>query len=108
MSTETKDNIGKAMASVYIEYKPVGEPDAEGKRKIERHEEVINVATIQSRLGSDFRITGIDSVQEAHRITSYNVCYTKLLRFSSHLRRLLCVDWRCSSDRIVASCDCFT
>jgi len=69
MSTETKDNIGKAMASVYIEYKPVGEPDAEGKRKIERHEEVINVATIQSRLGSDFRITGIDSVQEAHNLS---------------------------------------
>ena len=30
---------------------------------------MINVATIQSRLGSDFRITGIDSVQEAHNLS---------------------------------------
>ena len=69
MSTATKDSIGKPMASVYIEYKPVGEPDATGKRRIEKHEEVINVATIQSRLGSDFRITGIDSVTEAHNLS---------------------------------------
>lgn len=69
MSTATKDSIGKAMASVFIEYKPVGEPDASGKRRIEKHEEVINVATIQSRLGSDFRITGIDSTQEAHNLS---------------------------------------
>jgi protein-export membrane protein, SecD/SecF family len=69
MSMATKDSIGKAMASVFIEYKPVGEPGADGKRRIEKHEEVINVATIQSRLGSDFRITGIDNTQEAHNLS---------------------------------------
>jgi preprotein translocase subunit SecD len=29
---------------------------------------VINVATIQSRLGSQFRITGIDNANEAHNL----------------------------------------
>ena len=31
-------------------------------------EQIINVATIQTRLGSNFRITGIDSVKEAHNL----------------------------------------
>jgi preprotein translocase subunit SecD len=34
----------------------------------ERHAEVINVATIQARLGSNFRITGISSQQEAQNL----------------------------------------
>ncbi|GAA4497638.1 protein translocase subunit SecD [Pseudaeromonas paramecii] len=68
MSTFTKDSVGKAMATVFIEYKPVGEPGADGKRKFRKQEEVINVATIQSRLGSNFRITGIDNPQEAHNL----------------------------------------
>ena len=69
MSTFTKDSVGKSMATVFIEFKPVGEPGPDGKRKFRKHEEVVNVATIQSRLGSNFRITGIDNVQEAHNLS---------------------------------------
>ena len=69
ISTFSKDNVGKTMATVFIEFKPVGEPGPDGKRKFRKQEEVINVATIQSRLGSNFRITGIDNVQEAHNLS---------------------------------------
>ncbi len=68
MSSFTKDSVGKSMATVFIEFKPVGEPGADGKRKFRKNEEVVNVATIQSRLGNNFRITGIDNVQEAHNL----------------------------------------
>ncbi len=68
MSTFTKDSVGKSMATVFIEFKPAGEPAADGKRKFVKHEEVVNVATIQSRLGNNFRITGIDNQQEAHNL----------------------------------------
>ena len=68
-SSFSKDNVGKSMATVFIEFKPVGEPGPDGKRKFRKNEEVINVATIQSRLGSNFRITGIDNVQEAHNLS---------------------------------------
>ncbi|MCL4118951.1 UNVERIFIED_CONTAM: hypothetical protein GTU68_027893 [Idotea baltica] len=53
MSTFSRQNIGKLMATVFAEYK---------------HEEVINQATIQSALGRNFRITGIDSTAEAHNL----------------------------------------
>ncbi|AWL12736.1 Protein translocase subunit [Saliniradius amylolyticus] len=69
MSRGTKDNIGKPMATVFIEYKPTPEKDDEGKTVFEKHEEVINVATIQARLGRDFRITGLDSPQEAQNLS---------------------------------------
>ncbi|WP_429056044.1 protein translocase subunit SecD [Aeromonas jandaei] len=68
MASFTKDNVGKGMATVFIEYKPVGQPGPDGKRKFRKQEEVINVATIQSRLGSQFRITGIDNANEAHNL----------------------------------------
>ncbi|MFT6269430.1 MAG: preprotein translocase subunit SecD [Alphaproteobacteria bacterium] len=69
MSNSTKDNIGKPMATVFIEYKSTGERDQEGKLIFEKHEEVINVATIQARLGNSFRITGIDSAKEARDLS---------------------------------------
>ncbi|WP_371196125.1 protein translocase subunit SecD [Glaciecola sp. SC05] len=65
ISKVSKDNIGKPMATVFIEFKATDERDAEGKLIFEKSEEVINVATIQSQLGSSFRITGIDSAGEA-------------------------------------------
>lgn len=65
MSQVTKDNVGKPMATVFIEFKATDERDAEGKLIFEKSEEVINVATIQTQLGSSFRITGIDSAGEA-------------------------------------------
>ncbi len=68
MSRGTKGNIGKPMATVFIEYKPTGERDANGKLKFQKKEEVISVATIQARLGSSFRITGLDSPGEAQNL----------------------------------------
>ncbi|WP_339770067.1 protein translocase subunit SecD [uncultured Paraglaciecola sp.] len=68
MSQFTKDSIGKPMATVFIEYKTTGERDANEKLIFEAKREVISIATIQARLGSSFRITGLDSPQEAHNL----------------------------------------
>ncbi|WP_028116772.1 protein translocase subunit SecD [Ferrimonas senticii] len=68
MADFTKDKIGKGMATVFIEYKATGERDAEGRPKFDKIEEVINVATIQARLGRSFQITGIDSPAEARNL----------------------------------------
>ncbi|WMC09651.1 protein translocase subunit SecD [Oceanimonas pelagia] len=68
MADFTKDNVGRAMATVFTEYKPGGEPGADGKPVLRKEQEVINVATIQSRLGRSFRITGIDSMAEAQNL----------------------------------------
>ncbi len=65
MSRNTRNNIGKPMATVFIEYKASGERDANGKLIFEKHEEVINQATIRAQLGTKFQITGIDSPKEA-------------------------------------------
>ncbi|MDG6895630.1 protein translocase subunit SecD [Volucribacter amazonae] len=68
MSNATRSAIGKPMATLYSEYKDSGKKDAEGKTILEKHEEVINVATIQARLGNSFRITGINSPAEAQNL----------------------------------------
>jgi preprotein translocase subunit SecD len=68
MSNGTKSNIGKPMATVFIEYKPTDRKDAEGNTIFEKIEEVISVATIQARLGKTFRITGAGSQSEAHNL----------------------------------------
>jgi len=67
-SNATKLNIGKPMATVFIEYKPTDKKDAEGNTVFEKIQEVISVATIQGRLGKTFRITGAGSQQEAHSL----------------------------------------
>lgn len=76
MSDFTKDHIGQPMATNFIEFKVVENTDPNApkmgepgyKPKFKKVEQVINVATIQSRLGSSFRITGIDSAREAHNL----------------------------------------
>ncbi|MFC3394761.1 protein translocase subunit SecD [Brenneria rubrifaciens] len=68
MSNFTKDSIGKLMATLFVEYKDSGKKDANGRSILEKQEEVINVATIQSRLGNSFRITGIDNPNEARQL----------------------------------------
>ncbi len=68
MSAFSKKNIGKLMATVFAEYKDSGKRSPEGKVSLTKHEEVINQATIQSALGRNFRITGIDSPSEAHNL----------------------------------------
>jgi len=67
-SNATKNNIGKPMATVFIEYKPTDRVDAEGNTVFEKIEEIISVATIQARLGKSFRITGSGSQAEAHNL----------------------------------------
>ncbi|MGF1699209.1 protein translocase subunit SecD [Photobacterium makurazakiensis] len=68
MTAFSRNNVGKLMATVFTEYKDSGERDEDGKVILEKHEEVINQATIQTALGRNFRITGIDSQAEAHNL----------------------------------------
>ncbi|NDJ58692.1 protein translocase subunit SecD [Enterobacteriaceae bacterium 4M9] len=69
MSNFTKDNIGKPMATLFVEYKDSGRKDANGRAILVKQEEVINVANIQSRLGNSFRITGINNPNEARQLS---------------------------------------
>ena len=68
MAAFSRQNIGKLMATVFAEYKDSGRRTPEGRVILNKHEEVINQATIQSALGRNFRITGIDSAAEAHNL----------------------------------------
>ena len=68
MTAFSRNNVGKLMATVFTEYKDSGDRDPSGKVILEKHEEVINQATIQTALGRNFRITGIDSQAEAHNL----------------------------------------
>jgi preprotein translocase subunit SecD len=62
----TSENIGKPMAIVYVESKPTKQI-IDGKQTIVNHqiERVISVATIQSALGNNFEITGLNSAKYA-------------------------------------------
>jgi len=59
-SNVTKDNIGKPMATLFIEYKDNGDKNPDGSVNMQKIEEVISVATIQARLGRNFVITGLE------------------------------------------------
>jgi len=69
-SERTRDQIGRPMATVYIETKTFTDlvDGREVKRK-ERIEEVINVATIRDQLGKRFQITGLDNTEEARNLS---------------------------------------
>lgn len=69
MSNFTKDNIGKLMATLFVEYKDSGKKDANSRTIFAKQEKVINIATIQSRLGNSFRITGINNSNEARQLS---------------------------------------
>ncbi|QLB40437.1 MULTISPECIES: protein translocase subunit SecD [Mannheimia] len=68
MGEITKMAIKKPMATLYTEFKDSGRKDANGKVILEKHQEIINVATIQTRLGNQFQITGINSAAEAQNL----------------------------------------
>lgn len=68
MSLATRDRIGDPMATVFIEFIATGETTDEGRIEFERVEEVVSVATIQARLGANFRITGVGSPQDAQNL----------------------------------------
>ncbi|TRW48109.1 protein translocase subunit SecD [Aliidiomarina halalkaliphila] len=68
MTQATRGNVGRPMATVFIEFLATGEITDEGRIAFERVEEVVSVATIQAVLGSNFRITGVGSIQDAQNL----------------------------------------
>lgn len=74
MNRATRNNVGRQMGVLFIESKseiqkqrkPDGTEEAVRVRRTERS--LINVATIQSALGVQFRITGLDSMAEASEL----------------------------------------
>ncbi|GAM74801.1 protein-export membrane protein secD [Vibrio ishigakensis] len=62
MSDFTRGNIGQPMATLYSEYSQ----DENGATQ--QSSEVISIATIQSPLGTRFRITGVGSMQDAQEL----------------------------------------
>jgi len=70
MNRATRSAIGRRMAVLFIEFRTEtetrmvnGEPVDTEKRVVEKG--IISLATVQSALGSSFRITGLDSIPEA-------------------------------------------
>lgn len=69
MSRGTRDNVGKRLAVVFMEYKmETIEMNGEFVKEKETIEEVINAAVIQEQLGKRFHITGLDSSEEAKNL----------------------------------------
>ncbi|KMQ74198.1 protein translocase subunit SecD [Marinobacter subterrani] len=70
MNRATRNAIGRRMAVLFIEYRTEtetrmvdGKPKQFEERVVEKG--IISLATVQSALGSSFRITGLDSIPEA-------------------------------------------
>lgn len=77
MNRATRNNVGRSMAVVFIEQRPVTRYTTEVVDGVEKSVEVssfredkkiISLATIQSPLGSSFRITGLGSPAEASEL----------------------------------------
>lgn len=68
MSNFTKDNIGKPMATLFVEYKDSGKKDANGRAVLVKQEEVINIANI-SLVWVTASITGINNPNEARQLS---------------------------------------
>jgi len=69
MAKATKENLKKPMAVVFIEHK-TDLKKIDGKEQVvsRKHEEVINVATIQGVFSRRFQITGLDSPEESRTL----------------------------------------
>jgi preprotein translocase subunit SecD len=62
----TAQNVGQPLAVLYVETRPVmREVNGKSVTTYKTEKRVINSATINSALGNSFRITGLDSIQEA-------------------------------------------
>lgn len=72
MSQITRENIGKRMATVYVEYLPVTKQDANGKTSTEvlKKEVVVNAATIQGQFSNHFQITGVTPFERAQKLAA--------------------------------------
>lgn len=68
MNKVTSKHVKDSMAVVFIETKPSSKLAPDGKPVMDVFKEVINVATIQTSLGSSFRITGLDSPAESSEL----------------------------------------
>ena len=73
MTRTTRNAVQRSMAVLFIEFRTETrqeEVDGEMVTREERVEErgIISLATIQSTLGSSFRITGLDSIHEASEL----------------------------------------
>ncbi|MGY0217184.1 protein translocase subunit SecD [Endozoicomonadaceae bacterium StTr2] len=73
----TRYNVGRRMAVLYIEQKPVtriktemvdGQPVKVKVQGFKEEKSIISLATIQSALGNQFRITGLDSSRESSEL----------------------------------------
>jgi preprotein translocase subunit SecD len=68
-SRMTGDNIGRPMATIYIESRFVDKVvNGETVRTVEQTKEVVSVATINSALGNRFQITGLGSGEESRTL----------------------------------------
>jgi preprotein translocase subunit SecD len=67
---ETGKNIKKLMGVVFIEHKTEVRKQADGSisKITKKKQEVINVARIQTQLGKNFQITGLDSSRESSNL----------------------------------------
>lgn len=70
ISEFTKNNIGKFIATVFIEYKDSGKKDTEGRSILYKYDKIINIAIIQSQLTHNFCISGINNLNEARYLSS--------------------------------------
>ncbi|WP_300730561.1 protein translocase subunit SecD [Pseudomonas sp.] len=77
MSRSTRSNVGRSMAVIFIEQKPVttyAKQMVDGVEKevpvqaFKEEKKIISLATIQSPLGSQFRITGLNGQGEASEL----------------------------------------
>jgi preprotein translocase subunit SecD len=77
MSRATRNNVGRSMAVIFIEQKPVTKyvkQMVDGVEKdvpvssFKEEKKIISLATIQSPLGSQFRITGLDGQGESSEL----------------------------------------
>ena len=69
MSHNTRENVGKRMAVVFIETKTeTRRVDGKPQRTTRRIEEVISVAVIREHFSKRFQTTGLDSTEEARNL----------------------------------------
>ena len=77
MNRATRTNVGRSMAVIFIEQKPITRYEkkvVDGVEKdvavqtFQEEKKIISLATIQSALGSQFRITGLDGQGESSEL----------------------------------------
>lgn len=73
MGRTTKDNVGRGMAVLFIDYHTVEKTVIENGEKVVKNvsipdKKIINLATIRGVFGSTFQITGLDSAKEAQDV----------------------------------------